>query len=190
MIDAIISSQTRVALMRYFLTIQNQVMDYPRSLSRRLKISYMPIQKELKHLKEIGFLTEKKQLNTIVYKLNKEFLLYTELKKIFEKEIVDTQPNSKNFPKQICLVISHLKKVLPSKSQIFLFGSQATGTSKKNSDWDFGFQTDKKLALQKLLLLKSRVRDLAWPLRVDIVDFSRVTDDFKKLTLKQRIELQ
>lgn len=76
--------------------------------------------------------------------------------------------------------------ILPMKElkdyQIFLFGSRARGNFRKNSDYDVGILGKEKMKLREYLAIKRSLDAL--PYSIDLVDFNRVSSDFKNIALK------
>ena len=76
--------------------------------------------------------------------------------------------------------------ILPMKElkdyQIFLFGSRARGNFRKNSDYDIGILGKEKMKIREYLEVKRSLDEL--PYSIDLVDFNRVTSDFKNIALK------
>jgi len=60
---------------------------YLREISKLLEESLTPIRRELLNLKKIGFLRDMHVANLIYYQVNKDFLLFDELKSMVEKAI-------------------------------------------------------------------------------------------------------
>ena len=83
-------------------------------------------------------------------------------------------------------VIDKIKQELP-EAEIFLFGSYVNGNFRKNSDYDIWILGKYKLPLRDYLSLKRELNDKI-NYKVDLVDFNRVSEDFKKIALKN-IEL-
>lgn len=86
----------------------------------------------------------------------------------------------------------HLKKlkelVLVSlkdeKVKVVLFGSRARGDNCGTSDVDIGLIPYTALNKKKMVLVKDRVEELNIPYKVEIVDFSRVSADFRKEAMR------
>lgn len=66
------------------------------------------------------------------------------------------------------------------KVKIILFGSRARQDNCRTSDVDVGLIPRGKLNKRKVILLKEKLEDLNIPYKVEIVDFSEVSLDFKK----------
>ncbi|MFH1830041.1 MAG: helix-turn-helix domain-containing protein [Pseudomonadota bacterium] len=65
-------------------------------------------------------------------------------------------------------------------ADLFLIGSRAKGKKGVRPDWDFAiYFPDLKMHLD-LASLKQRVSDIAFPHRIDIVDFTSAPDWFKR----------
>jgi len=68
---------------------------------------------------------------------------------------------------------------------VFLFGSRAAQTSRPNSDYDIGIFGEKKIPFALIAKIKDELDNYPIPVNIDIIDFSTVSDDFKKLALKE-----
>lgn len=84
MLQSFFSSRTRVSLLTLFMRDPDKKY-YLREISKLLDESLTPIRRELLNLKSIGFLTDFRVANLIYYKVNKDFLLFDELKSMVEK---------------------------------------------------------------------------------------------------------
>lgn len=82
-----------------------------------------------------------------------------------------------------------LSKYIPADEYIvFLFGSRAAHRNHDRSDIDIGIWGTKPLPILIKSALEEEIEESRIPLRVDIVDFSRVGEQFKKEAL-QNIEV-
>lgn len=77
------------------------------------------------------------------------------------------------------------KHVDPKDSYVFLFGSRAAGGSRPASDYDIGIYRHEKIPLSVIARIKDELEDFPIPVDIEIVDFTTVTDEFKKLALRQ-----
>lgn len=68
--------------------------------------------------------------------------------------------------------------------QVFVFGSRAIGSYQQWSDYDVGLLGSKPIGFHQLAQIKSDLDDSKLPVKVDIVDFNQVGDDFKRLALR------
>ncbi len=75
------------------------------------------------------------------------------------------------------------KYLSPEDYQIFLFGSRASGSAEKFSDFDIGVKGGKPLPSELKVLIEEELEESSLPFIVDIVDFSLVSDNFKKVSL-------
>lgn len=66
---------------------------------------------------------------------------------------------------------------------IALFGSFATSTNTCISDIDIAIIPKGKLQRWKLAIIREKLEELAIPYSIDIVDFSMVSERFKKIAL-------
>ena len=69
------------------------------------------------------------------------------------------------------------------KYKIFVFGSRASGKAKKYSDYDIGIIGKKSVPWHILAEIEEALEESDLPYRVDIVDFSSVSNDFRKVAL-------
>lgn len=93
-------------------------------------------------------------------------------------EIISTE--HKNF------IISSILSIFP-KVQILVFGSRINGTAKKYSDLDLALKCDEEIKNSKLSTLEEIIDESQIPYKVQILDYSKLTDDFKKIVDKNAI---
>jgi predicted nucleotidyltransferase len=140
---------------------------YVRELERVTGEDYKNITLELRKLAGIGLLNSRKEGNLKYYSLDKEFLLYEELKSIFVKTR-GTVPT--------------LQKVLSKERDIdfaFIYGSLASGEETAKSDIDL--MVIGKIALEQLLkALREPERVLARDINPSLYDFSEIRKRLKE----------
>jgi uncharacterized protein len=72
--------------------------------------------------------------------------------------------------------------------KIFLFGSRADGIFQRGSDYDIGISgLDEKLFLKLKNILLDEADESIIPYRVDIVNFDKVSEDFRKQALRKAV---
>ena len=71
--------------------------------------------------------------------------------------------------------------------KIFLFGSRARGDNTVMADVDVGILPKGEFDRRILPLLKEMIENLNIPYKVDIVDFTTISDEFKKDVLKEAV---
>jgi len=81
------------------------------------------------------------------------------------------------------------KYIDPRKQTAFIFGSAATKKLRRSSDIDIGIEGE-ELSPQTYFSIKSDLEESNLPYTVDIVQFSRVDERFKKIAKKDIIPLQ
>jgi len=78
-----------------------------------------------------------------------------------------------------------ISKFFNSKDyKLVIFGSRARRTARKFSDYDIGVIGRRAVPLWKMALVEEELEDSDLPYRVEVVDFALVSDDFKKVALK------
>lgn len=78
----------------------------------------------------------------------------------------------------------------PKEYQVFIFGSRATGKAKKYSDYDVGIWGKKPAPWRILADIEEALEESDLPYKVEVVDFSLVPSNFKKVALSQIKELK
>jgi len=74
-------------------------------------------------------------------------------------------------------------RYLPDDSyKAFIFGSRATGKNRKFSDLDLGINGPRSLTPKEYISIKNELEDSDIPYRVDLVDFAKVNNKFKKIS--------
>ena len=68
--------------------------------------------------------------------------------------------------------------------RLFLFGSRAIDLNNERSDIDIGILSDAGLTGKELASIQERLENIPTLLKIDLVDFDSVTDDFKLTALK------
>jgi len=68
---------------------------------------------------------------------------------------------------------------------VWAYGSRVNGGARKYSDLDLVIKTDQRLEQCVLLGLKDAFESSDLPFRVDVLDWSRISDEFKKRILEK-----
>ena len=66
-------------------------------------------------------------------------------------------------------------------AEVRAFGSRVNGGAKKHSDIDLAIIEAEKLSFDRLRLLKEAFQNSELPIRVDLVDWHRITPSFQKV---------
>jgi predicted nucleotidyltransferase len=123
MLHKLFTSKVRVEILSVFLMNPEREL-YVREVERLTGEDYKNVSMELRNLNKIGLLSSRNKGNLKYFSLNKEFLIYEELKSIFMK--------TKG-------AVSILRQVVSTKRDIdyaFIYGSLATGEERTESDID------------------------------------------------------
>lgn len=88
--------------------------------------------------------------------------------------------------------LEKLKEVLLSflkgeDVKVVLFGSRARGDFVSASDIDVGIIIGESVDRKKIILLREYIEELNIPYKVEIVDFSKVSEEFKQMALKEAV---
>ena len=73
------------------------------------------------------------------------------------------------------------------KVKIVLFGSRARGENSVFSDVDIGVIPAGELNRRRITLLQEKIEELNIPYKVEIVNLSEVSDEFKQEALKEAV---
>lgn len=92
-------------------------------------------------------------------------------------------------PSELALVIEILKRYLPAY-EIWAFGSRVKHTAKKFSDLDLAIISENPLSISILGELKEAFSESNLSIKVDVVDWARTDEDFKKLIQSDHVVLQ
>jgi len=123
MLEALISSKTRVKLLTLFL-LNPETEYYVREIVRKTEENYNAVRRELANLGGFGLITGRKKGNQQYYTVNRDFFLYDDLQKI----VLKTEGVAKN-----------LRENLGDPGNItciFIYGSFARGAAGQKSDID------------------------------------------------------
>lgn len=95
-----------------------------------------------------------------------------------------------NFEESLKFIRQTVYKYLPEEEyEVFIYGSRADGTAQKWSDIDVGIKGKGKVPFEKILSIKEEIEDSKIPYKVDVVDFTTVSDKFRKFALKEVVRL-
>lgn len=73
--------------------------------------------------------------------------------------------------------------------EVWVFGSRATGAAKRFSDLDIALQGDAPVAYRTLSKLKHAFSESDLPMRVDVVDWNSLDEEFRQAIAAQRVPL-
>ena len=89
-LQSFFSSKMRIKLLRLFMKNSEKAY-YLRQVSKVLGEPLTPTRRELLNLMRVGLLKRRKVANLIYYEINKEFIVYPELKSMIKKtELIDS----------------------------------------------------------------------------------------------------
>lgn len=92
--------------------------------------------------------------------------------------------------KTVNLVSQIVRKHLPDHSyKSFIFGSHATGKNRKFSDIDLGIMGPRSLSSKEYISIVNDLEESNLSYRVDLVDFTKVSDKFKQVSLRDTIQI-
>lgn len=74
-----------------------------------------------------------------------------------------------------------------SKYDVFFFGSRVEGTSDERSDVDIGIEGDEPVPGEAMQNIIEDMEELPILYRIDVVDWKKFPDEFKKTTKKEYI---
>jgi len=90
----------------------------------------------------------------------------------------------------ISIIRNIVRARLPDQSyKAFIFGSRATGKSRRYSDIDVGILGPEKVPGAHLTDIEQALDDSDIPYRTDVIDFTNVSDIFKQNAMRNVISL-
>jgi len=108
----------------------------------------------------------------------------------FEEELCKVIEKNKKIMKKIDVSekeLSIIKYILKDYSNVYVFGSRIKGTSKKLSDLDICLKDD--ISDYEYELLKEKFENSDLPFNVDIVEYNKISNSFKKVIDKDCVKL-
>jgi type I restriction enzyme S subunit len=88
------------------------------------------------------------------------------------------------------IVEAILRTVLPPGSEVFVFGSRATGRGKRSSDLDLAINAMRPLTRAEDLALSDAFDESDLPYTVDIVDLTRDHPRFRDIVRNDGVKLK
>jgi len=122
-IDKLFGSRTRVLILSKLIMNANRSL-YIRQLSRELGLTFSVVYKELENLKDLGLVTEERKGRLRLFTINKDSVIYDELRRLLLKTAALGQ---------------HLRSSLPELKKAkyaLIYGSVARGEELETSDVD------------------------------------------------------
>ena len=93
----------------------------------------------------------------------------------------------KSILKQIAMIV---KKEMNTEYQLFLFGSRASGGHDSKADIDIGISADKPVEAKTMVNIKEKLEQIPTLLKIDFVDFSTVSEEFRKIAMKEKKDIR
>jgi len=160
MLQKLFSSRVRVEILSAFLMNPEREL-YVREVERLTGEDYKNVSMELRNLEEIGLLSSRNEGNLKYFSLNKEFVIYEELKSIFMK--------TKG-------AVGILREAVSTKRHIdyaFIYGSFATGEERAESDIDV--MVIGEISLEEVLrLIRGPEEKLSREINVSLYDLQEM----------------
>jgi predicted nucleotidyltransferase len=82
------------------------------------------------------------------------------------------------------IILSHLNC---DEVNVFLFGSRVRNDSRRNADMDIGLLAKKAIDQRTIRKITDDLQDSLVPYHFDLIDFSKVNENFKNIALKEII---
>lgn len=84
------------------------------------------------------------------------------------------------------IIVKLLTTLFPN-AKVYLFGSRARGTHKIESDIDIAIDDLRKIPILEMARARNILESLNIPQTIDLIDINNVSEDFKKIILKEGI---
>lgn len=122
-VDKLFGSRTRVLLLSKLVMNPNRSL-YIRQLSKELELTFSAVYKELENLKDLGLVTEERKGKLRLFTINKDSVIYDELRNLLLKTAALGQ--------RLKAALPELKKA----KYALIYGSIARGEELETSDID------------------------------------------------------
>jgi len=83
------------------------------------------------------------------------------------------------------LIVKKILSAHVATYRVWAFGSRVNGKTKKHSDLDLVIITEKPIPTLTLALLKEDFSESDLPIKVDILDWATLDENFKKIILQK-----
>jgi len=83
--------------------------------------------------------------------------------------------------------LKEIKEILKDYKNVYFFGSRTKGSYKKFSDLDICFKED--ISDYEYELLKEKFEKSDLPFKVDIIQYNKISNSFKKIIDREGIQL-
>jgi predicted nucleotidyltransferase len=87
------------------------------------------------------------------------------------------------------LVLNILRAHLPPGTNVWVFGSRATGLARRYSDLDLAIDAGRPLTLDETARLAEAFSDSDLPYRVDLVDWHDIDNPWRQTIVAERVAL-
>lgn len=91
--------------------------------------------------------------------------------------------------KHLTVVKKILRQYVPD-CEVLVFGSRLTDQVKSYSDLDLALHGKQKIEREKLIELKDAFEESNLPFRVDVLDWHRIAESFRKIIQKDFVIIQ
>jgi len=94
-------------------------------------------------------------------------------------------PESDNIQPILDRIAEIVWREMEENYRLFLFGSRASDGHDSKADIDIGILADKPVEAKTMVSIKERLEQIPTLLKIDFVDFSSVSQDFRKIAMKK-----
>ena len=94
-------------------------------------------------------------------------------------------PEPDNIHPIIDRIAEIVRREMKENYRLFLFGSRASDGHDPKADIDIGIIADKPVEAKTMVNIKERLEQIPTLLKIDFVDFSSVSQDFRKIAMQK-----
>ena len=91
---------------------------------------------------------------------------------------------------ELILIKETLKRYLPPSAEVYAFGSRIDGTARADSDLDLLIKDKDRIPGNTMEFIKEAFEESNLPFKVDVVDYHRITTEFKNIIFKNSVKLE
>lgn len=94
-----------------------------------------------------------------------------------------------DLPENQLTIVREILRQFVGAGEAFAFGSRVMGTAQKHSDLDILIHTPEKPTFRTMRQLREAFEDSTLPIRVDVLDWHRISPEFRAIIESQAVPL-
>ena len=100
------------------------------------------------------------------------------------------KPESDNIQTILDHIAEIVRREMAGNYRLFLFGSRTSDGHDSKADIDIGISADKPVEAKTMVNIKEGLEQIPTLLKIDFVDFSMVSQEFRKIAMKEKKDIR